>query len=135
MAGTGQDAVNPAIAQLLKSLGGGGRVPEGWAGVDATSPENAANKAQQAQERYEFALSIAAPFMSQAGRTSLEALRRVTIESPAWKPDELGLLNAVGYGIFHEGMNSLVRYIERMIDIAQQGPAGDAKPARSRRKA
>jgi hypothetical protein len=128
MAGEGQAATLKAVADALGLKGGG------WGALDPASPENVQARAQKAQERYEAALVIAAPFMSTAGQASLAALHRQFTNEPAWKPDELGLLNAIGYGILREGQNSAVRFIDRQIEIAQQGPGGDAVATAHKRR-
>lgn len=110
----------------------GVKAPAGWSALDPASPDHVAAKADNARARYERALEVAAPFMTPAGQLCLSHLRAQTVESPTWKVDELGLVNAIGFGILREGQNTLIRYIERQIEIAQQGPTGEAPVKRKR---
>jgi hypothetical protein len=118
--------------KLLKELGV--KPPEGgWASLDEKAPEAEAARKEHALRRYERAQVVAAPFMTPGGQACLAELRAATIESPAWQPDQLGLLNAIGSGILREGQNSLVRWIQQQIEIVQQGPDGTAKPGPKRK--
>lgn len=133
--GAGGSAVvpPPGLADLLTKLGITGNA-EGWAGLDPTSPDNTAAREQQARERFERAKVIADAFTDDKGRRALQALRDQTVELAAWKPDELGLLNAIGFGIYREGQDQLIRFIERCIETAERGPTGEGQPAKPRRK-
>lgn len=120
------------LADLLEKLGV--KTGDGWAGVDPTSEDNAAQREQQALERFQRAKVIADAFADQKGQRALLALREQTIELPSWKPDELGFLNAIGFGMYREGQNQLIRFIERCIEIAAQGPQGTEPVPASRKR-
>lgn len=113
---------NPAetVANLLQTLGvkAGG---EGWAGVDPTNPASDENKKRNALERYNRARVISDGISDEA----LEVMREFTIEAQTFNVPDLGLVNAIGFGIWREGQNALVRWIEQQKKIAAQGPSGE----------
>lgn len=115
------------VAQTLAALGIKIPTGEGWEGLDETA--GAAAKAAQSLERYNRA-KIIADGVSDA---ALGMLHDMTIGGSAWQVHELGLLNAIGFGIMREGQNSLVRYIQDCKRIAAQGPGGDAVPSSRKR--
>ena len=117
------------VAETLRSLGI--TVPaEGWEALDPTSPKNTEAKERAALERYHRAKAIADGVSDEA----LEIMRDMTIEPSSWQVGELGLLNAIGFGILREGQNSLVRWIMDQKRIAAQGPSGDSKPTGRRKR-
>lgn len=77
---------------------------------------------EQKEEQYQLALTIAQPFMGEAGRASLAELRRRTIEQPVFpfKSVDAGLLPYYGCG--REGQNMMVRWIEHCIRVVEEGP-------------
>ena len=74
-------------------------------------------------DRFQAASVIAAPFMLPEGRLALSELRARTIEHPAFVPGE-----TEGYGYMREGQNSIVRFIETCIRVAEQGPPAAGVP-------
>lgn len=117
------------VAETLKALGI--TVPaEGWDSLDPTSPKNLEARERQALERYNRAKAIADGVSDEA----LEIMREQTLDIATWQVGELGLLNAIGFGIMREGQNSLVRWIMEQKRIAKQGPTGGAPtPRRGKR--
>lgn len=98
----------------------------GW---DALNEENAkAARVKNAREEHAYATRIARPFLTQDGRTALQMMREVTVDATTWNP-ELGA-NAVHNGFWREGQNSIVRWIEKCIEIAQAGPPDAPAPER-----
>lgn len=100
----------------------------GW---NSLNEENAKkDQAKNSREEFAYATRIARPFLSKDGAATLQMLREVTTESTTWNP-ELGA-NAVHNGFWREGQNSIVRWIEKCIEIAQGGPPAEVpaeKPA------
>lgn len=94
----------------------------GWKELEESAGELTDQQKLSGIERYERASVVARPFMSPEGKACLAALRASTVESSSWQVDQLGLINAIGYGVFREGQNALVRYIEKCISVAMQGP-------------
>lgn len=121
---TPQDQVSAQLKRL------GIDVPEGWAALDPTSPKNLEARERSAHDRYVKAKIIADGISTEA----LLALEELTTDAPTWQVAELGLLNAIGFGILREGMNSVTRYIKQQKAIAAAGPGGDVKMAPKRRK-
>jgi hypothetical protein len=82
------------------------------------------HKEAVSRQSFEKASLIAAPFMTEAGALSLRTIRDITIELPCFDPDMAKLrgYSNTEYGIFREGQNSFVRYIETCIAVAKQGP-------------
>lgn len=113
---------NPSetVAHLLQTLGVKAGA-EGWAGVDPTNPSSDENKKRSALERYNRARIISDGVSEEA----LEVMREFTIEAQTFNVPDLGLVNAIGFGIWREGQNALVRWIEQQKTIAAQGPTGD----------
>ncbi len=101
------------LNELLSMFGKSG---EGWAGLEETGADEAS-----AHERWQKAMIVARPFMTDEGRQSLGSLRADTLGQATWDRD-LGLLNGVANGLFREGQNSIIRYIEQCIEIAAEGP-------------
>ena len=102
----------------LTSLMSGG----GWKGLDTFSEEAQAQNKKQAQQRYQRALEVSQAFTDTKGAVALGILRDMTMGQPTFPVDTLGLANAIGFGVYREGQNSLVRWIEKQIEIAEQGP-------------
>lgn len=121
-------AMPPQIAALAKSLGINA---EGWNALDPNSTTAQTQKAEASLKRYERARIIADAFSGEKGAAALNLLVDQTIEAESWQPDSLGLINAIGFGIYREGQNSLVRWIRQQIRIAEQGPDGSATPRNS----
>lgn len=94
-------------------------------GDDQDQQAQAASMAQ-----FQAAHIIAAPFLSASGQACLAELRSRTIEQPCFLPGEQD-----GYGFMREGQNSMVRYIETCIRVAQQGPpnVGQTEPTPTRK--
>ena len=101
----------------------GGFDKDGWEGLEG-SDQVKEQRARQQEERHERVMVIARAFAGPVGKEALAALRESTIEQPAFDVVNMGLLNGIGYGVFREGQNSIVRYIEACIKTAQHGPAG-----------
>lgn len=97
----------------------------GWAGLDEID-SHSRESAQQAQWRqYEQAVVIAKPFQTPDGRAALAKLRELTTEQPTFAADLAAQGNgdyAVYQGFAREGQNSIVRWIEAQIAIAEAGP-------------
>lgn len=117
-----------AQAELSKLLGGGFSA-DGWAGLEPQDDVNQNNT----EERFLKAKEVADAFLTPAGKVCLQRLREATYLNASWLVDRQGLLDAVGYGIFREGQNSLVRWIDLCIKTAQEGPATPKKKPRSSR--
>lgn len=103
----------------------GGKIPEGWAGLDDNKDPVKAYEAQL--QRYQDALVIAAPFRNGQGRKSLDALRRLTTLKPTWDSESREFYSAAAYGFAREGQNSIVRHIERCLDVVDQGAPVEPK--------
>jgi len=98
----------------------------GW---DALNDENTTKtRTANAREEHAYATRIARPFLTAAGRETLQMMRTVTVEATTW---DAGLgPNAVNHGFWREGQNSIVRWIEKCIAIAEAGPPGAPEPER-----
>ncbi len=106
---------NPA--EFLSQLMG-----EGWQGLHNMDAKAEQANAQQQHKQYERAVAIARVFRGSEGVEALQLLQDATIHQESWKVDQLGLVNACGYGIFREGQNSIVRFIQQCIERAEAGP-------------
>ena len=111
----------------------GGFDKDGWEGLEG-SDQVKEQRARQQEERHERVMVIARAFAGPIGKEALAALRESTIEQPAFDVVNMGLLNGIGYGVFREGQNSIVRYIEACIKTAQHGPAGPEVKANVKKK-
>lgn len=117
-------------AVVAKALAGLGiKPPEGWEAMDPTSPENRENKARNAIERFERAKVIADGVSDEA----LLMMQELTLDAATFNVPDLGLINALGFGVWREGQNALVRWIKQQKQIAAQGPGGDAPVRKSKR--
>ena len=117
------------VAETLRALGI--TVPaEGWEALDPTSPKNVEAKERQALERYHRAKAVADGVSDEA----LEIMREMTLDTPVFQVGELGLLNALGFGVLREGQNGMVRWIIEQKRIAAQGPSGERKPTGRRKR-
>lgn len=103
---------------IINNLLGGGFADNGWAGLQGLP--NKQGTYEQELENYEKAKSLSDAFIDKP--EALAHLRSITIEAASFPVEELGLVNAVGYGIFREGQNSIYKYILGCIDIAKKGP-------------
>ncbi len=111
------------VAAQLKALGIA--VPaEGWEALDPTSPKHLEAKERDALERYHRAKVIADGVSAEA----LQVMWEMTVEAQSFNVPELGMVNAIGFGVWREGQNSLVRWIREQKRIAAQGPSGKASP-------
>ena len=119
-----------AIQKILT----GGFAADGWEGLEGTDPKIQEQRARQQEERHERVMVIARAFAGPVGKEALAALRESTIEQPAFDVVNMGLINGIGYGVFREGQNSIVRYIEACIKTAQHGPAGPEVKANVKKK-
>jgi hypothetical protein len=124
---TGTVKVPGDVAGMLAALGV--KAQEGWDAMDPASPANAEQKERSARERYQRAKIIADGVSDEA----LNMMREQTTDASTWQVGELGLLNAIGFGIMREGQNSLVRWIEQQRRIAAQGPTGEGVGQRKQR--
>ena len=123
-------ATPDAVAALLASLGVN-KGAEGWKALDETDPASDPNKQRAALDRYNRARIIADGISAEA----LELMREFTIEAQTFNVPDMGLVNAIGFGIWREGQNALVRWIQQQKQIAAQGPTGQgAAPRRTRGK-
>jgi hypothetical protein len=96
---------------------------DGWSGLGQQAEQATEEQTRaHALQRYEAARVIAAPFMTAQGREALEKMREQLAGNPKWPVDELGLINAVGYGVFREGQASVVRWLDQCIKVAEEGP-------------
>lgn len=109
------------MPSALRQLLGAGNT-EGWPGLSEEATKEA--NAEMALETFERARVIAAPFMSSAGRESLRALERLTVEQSTLSQsfDNLDFWHATASMLVREGQNSLVRHIKACIAQAEQGP-------------
>ena len=121
-------APSEAVLQQLAALGV--KLPEGWDAIDPTSPTNTENKARSAVERFARAKVIADGISDEA----VALLDELTTFSATFDVPNLGLLNGIGFGIWREGQNALMRYIKQQKQIAAQGPGGDAPVQKLKRK-
>jgi hypothetical protein len=97
----------------------------GWEGLEDKSTQSANTGAQQAA--YDKALVIATPFRNAAGKACLDALRSITTLAPTWDSESRDFQSASAYGFAREGQNSIIRHIERCIDLVDQGPPEQSK--------
>ena len=105
----------------------------GWGGLDNAAALNEEQQKQQQLRRYQQAREVAAPFMTTAGQHTLQLMREKFNHAPTWI-DGLGLLQAVASGFAREGQNSVVRWIEDCIAVAQAGPPVQAAPVKEKKK-
>lgn len=105
-------------ADLARALGGDKSWHEQF-GKDARQP--GLTQAQK-EEQYQLALTIAQPFMGEAGRASLAELRRRTIEQPVFPFKSVDAALLPYYGCGREGQNMMVRWIEHCIRVVEEGP-------------
>lgn len=119
---TPQDQIRKAMEAL------GIKAPEGWDALDPTSAATAAR--HTALERYEKAKIISDGVSDDA----LRVIASLTIDAEVFKVHELGLLNAIGFGIWRDGQNALVRWIYEQKRVAAQGPGGDIPSPKVKRK-
>lgn len=120
---TPQEKVAAALAGL------GITPPSGWdaLNLDPAAPANAEARGRAALERYERAKIIADGVDDEA----LAMIEALTLDAKTFDVVELGLINGIGFGIWREGQNALVRWIREQKRIAAQGPGGDI-PSRKR---
>lgn len=104
------------IFQTMKQMA------EGWEAIDGADDAAAEANRHVALEQYVTATVIARPFMTADGQAALAALRRSTLEMPAWVPGQ-----DASYGFAREGQDSIIRYIEDCITLARRGPPMVAK--------
>jgi hypothetical protein len=97
-----------------------GKFGEGWDGLESEPSPQATYEANLA--RYQGALDIAAPFRNTEGRKALEALRNLTTRKPTFDAEGREFYSAAAYGFAREGQNSIIRHIERCLDMVDQGP-------------
>ena len=112
----------------------------GWTALQDQEEQTQAARDRAAMEQYEEAKIIADAFSGAKGKKALDLLRAKTVDQAAFRVDELGLINAIGYGVFREGQDALVRYMFQCIARAEEGPptakeAQGGTQKRRRRKA
>ena len=83
------------------------------------------NQSEQEEYAYEVALKNYNDAKAVVDGISAEAfavLYEKCVEPPTWRVDELGTINAVGYGIFREGQKSIHDYIKSCRKLVEMGP-------------
>ena len=108
-----QDAINKILA--------GNMTTDGWnslTGDGALESQEATH--EQLVAAWQRKRDIAVPFIEHP--LALQLLREQTIDEPAFKPDEFGAFDAIVYGLFREGQDSMIRFIEACVKQAKEGP-------------
>jgi hypothetical protein len=100
---------------------------KGWAGLNDT-PTPTEQVAQEKAERHMESeqaesevqkMALVTCFRGAYGIAALRYLRDKTIEQPCFNPEVKGE-NAIYYGFFREGQNSIIREIERLVKDAEK---------------
>ena len=101
----------------------------GWGALNDTTAELTAEQRHQGQlTKYENALDIAKPFMDDNGAVCLNRLRAMTVLQPTWAPESVSAMDGAAAGFAREGQNSLIRFIETCIQVAEAGPPAPLPP-------
>lgn len=97
----------------------------GWGSMETQRPDPTP---EQMDEQYRVDKVFHDTFSSGPGAECLQFLRTMTIEQPAWNPQQglVGILN----GFAREGQDSLVRYIETRMERAMAGPPSKQKKSK-----
>lgn len=95
----------------------------GWSGLDESAAQlTAEQRHEHALAQFEQAMEIARPFMNNDGQIALAKLKQRTTEAATWDPQATGAMEGAAAGFAREGQNSIIRFIEDCIRIAQNGP-------------
>lgn len=109
----------------------------GWGTVEGAQPtpeqlaEAEAQREHVEQQRRTDAKLFHSTFSKGSGVKVLKILRDMTIEQPCFNP-EVGE-SAARQGFTREGQNSIVRYIEQQMQIAEEGPVSTKASRKTRR--
>ena len=109
-------------------LTGGWPTVEGATATPEQLAEMEAAKEGMELRRHNDAKIFHAAFSKGNGAKALKILRDMTIEQPCFNP-EVGE-NAARMGFTREGQNSIVRYIEQQMQLAEEGPPTVSKARR-----
>jgi hypothetical protein len=93
---------------------------EGWGAMDESATEK--QKHQQRLQAFEYAQTIAAPFVGTKGAAALELLRQRFEYPPTWPVIATGQGDTLAHGCTREGQKTVIKYIENCIMIAKNPP-------------
>lgn len=90
-------------------------IPSGWGWFEETNKEVEAQREQAKQKVEDLLIAYRACFETPAGEVVMQDLRRFLLRVKTWDPSG-DFYRAAAQGFHREGQNSMVAYIEQMVE-------------------